>query len=34
MSQIVTAVFDGQVLRPDTPLNMQLGKRYVRYDLY
>ncbi|MBC6478628.1 MAG: antitoxin family protein [Hormoscilla sp. GUM202] len=29
MSQIVTAVFDGQVLRPDTPLNMQLGKRYV-----
>jgi len=29
MSQIVTAVFDGQVLRPDTPLDMQLGKRYV-----
>jgi|GEM_PF-3194581 len=29
MSQIVTAIFDGNVFRPDTPLNLEPDKRYV-----
>jgi len=29
MSKIVTVIFDGQVLHPDTPLNLEPGKRYV-----
>jgi hypothetical protein len=29
MSQTVTAVFDGEVLRPDTPLDLEPNARYV-----
>ena len=29
MNKIVTAIFDGQVLRPDTLLELELNKRYV-----
>ena len=29
MSQVITAVFDGRVLRPDNPLNLEANKRYV-----
>ncbi|NJK50061.1 antitoxin family protein [Candidatus Gracilibacteria bacterium] len=29
MSQVVTAIFDGQVLRPDNPLELEPNKRYV-----
>lgn len=29
MSKTVTALFDGQVLRPDTPLDLERDKRYV-----
>lgn len=29
MSQIVTAIFDGHVFRPDTPVNLEPDKRYV-----
>jgi Protein of unknown function DUF104 len=29
MSQVVTAIFDGQVLRPETPLELEPNKRYV-----
>ena len=29
MSQTLTAVFDGNVLRPDSPLNLEPNKRYV-----
>lgn len=29
MNQTVTAVFDGSVLRPDAPLDLEPNKRYV-----
>lgn len=29
MTRTVTAVFDGQVLRPDTPLDLEPNARYV-----
>jgi predicted DNA-binding antitoxin AbrB/MazE fold protein len=29
MSKVVTVVFDGQVLRPNAPLDLEPGKRYV-----
>lgn len=29
MSETLTAVFDGQVLRPDSPLNLEPNKRYI-----
>jgi len=29
MSQTLTAVFDGDVLRPDTPLDLEANKRYI-----
>ena len=29
VSKTVTAVFDGRVLRPDTPLDLERDKRYV-----
>ena len=29
MSQTLTAVFDGDVLRPDSPLNLEPNTRYV-----
>ena len=29
MSQTITAVFDGEVLRPDTPLDLEPNARYV-----
>ena len=32
MSKILTAVFDGDVLRPDSPLDLQPNTRYVKLD--
>lgn len=29
MSQTLTVVFDGHVLHPDTPINLEPNKRYV-----
>jgi predicted DNA-binding antitoxin AbrB/MazE fold protein len=29
MSKVVTVVFDGQFLRPNAPLDLEPGKRYV-----
>ena len=29
MSQTITAVFDGQVFRPETPVELQPNQRYV-----
>lgn len=29
MSKILTVTFDGSVLRPDTPLDLEPNKRYV-----
>lgn len=29
MSQTLTAVFDGDVFRPDSPLNLEPNRRYV-----
>jgi hypothetical protein len=29
VSKTVTAIFDGRVLRPDTPLDLERDKRYV-----
>lgn len=29
MNQTITAVFDGRVLRPDAPLDLEPNKRYV-----
>ena len=29
MNKRVTAVYDGQVLRPDAPLDLELDKRYI-----
>ena len=29
MNETLTVIFDGQVLRPDTPLNLEPNKRYI-----
>jgi hypothetical protein len=29
VSQVITAIFDGQVLRPETSLDLEPNKRYV-----
>ncbi|WP_124975401.1 hypothetical protein [Aphanothece sacrum] len=29
MNQTITAIFDGQVLKPETPLNLEPNQRYT-----
>ncbi len=28
MNQVITAIFDGETLHPDTPLNLNVNQRY------